>query len=77
MSKGHHFLSVKFESTGASQIRVRVNPTQGMGWQTLDDDGIAVAQVTANTKSISVETTKNGVVSTINYKLNLTLNPNT
>ena len=28
-------------------------------------------------KSISVETTKSGVVSTINYKLNLTLNPNT
>lgn len=77
MSKGHHFLSVKFESTGASQIRVRVNPTQGMGWVTLDDDGIVVAQVTSNTKSISVETTKSGVVSTINYKLNLTLNPNT
>lgn len=75
MSKGHHFLTIKLTSATADTIKIRVNPTQGMGWQTLDSDGLVVAQVTNKTKSISVETIKNGESAMIDYKLKLKLNP--
>ena len=76
MSKGHHFIALKFVDATASQIRICMNPTQGMSWQTLDADRTAVGQVYDKTKGIFVETTDAfGNVATSYFKLNLTLLP--
>lgn len=44
-SKGHHFIALHAEATGADSITAVVVPTQGGGAVTLDSDGIAVLQL--------------------------------
>lgn len=74
MSKGHHFAVLHFASDNADTIRVKLNPTQGSGWVTLDSDGVFVGQVTENTVSILVEASGDNVTTTTTvYALNLTL----
>ena len=69
MSKGHHFICFKLTSNEGDVIKVKINPTQGMGWQTLDSDGLVCAQVTENTKGFYVDV--NGQVSYVNLYLTL------
>lgn len=54
MDKGHHFLALEVDA-GGKTVKIKVDPTQGAGWVTLDSDGIFVAQVNENTKGIYLD----------------------
>lgn len=69
MDLGHNFLALHFTAEDEAVIRVGLDPTQGSGMVTLDEDGIFIGQLKDNNQLVRVEVTKGDVVTTRVYTL--------